>query len=122
VGGGEREREVERYTYVSELRGLAALPEDLSSVPSTRIRQLTTAFNSSFKRSNTHFWPPQIPPNDITYSFIFMPHPLTLPGRLQSHCIYKGWLQTPYLFFKDLFIYFYLYEYTVAIFRHTPEE
>ena len=25
-------------------------------------------------------------------------------------------------FFKMLFIYFYLYKYTVAVFRHTPEE
>lgn len=41
-------------------RALAALPEDLNSIPSTHIRQPTTAYNSSFSRSDT-LWPQWLP-------------------------------------------------------------
>ncbi|EDL86434.1 rCG56744 [Rattus norvegicus] len=42
---------------IQPLRGLAAFPEDLNSVPSTLIRLLTTTCNYSFRGSDTLFWP-----------------------------------------------------------------
>lgn len=35
--------------------------EDQSSIPSTHFRLLTAACNSSFRESDTFFWPPRVP-------------------------------------------------------------
>lgn len=40
-----------------QLRVLFALVEDLSSVPSTHVSQLTTASNSSFFNATSLYWP-----------------------------------------------------------------
>ena len=40
------------WSVTQLLRVLAALSEDLRSAPSTQISQFTTAWNSSFRRSN----------------------------------------------------------------------
>lgn len=45
-----------------QLRELAALSKDPSSVPSAHIGWFTRACNSSFKASNTLFWLPVHPP------------------------------------------------------------
>lgn len=47
----------------SELRVLAVLAEDQSSVPSTYSRPLKTACNSSSRRFDALFWPSREPPH-----------------------------------------------------------
>lgn len=45
--------------WLSSLRALTALPEDLGSGPSTDTGQLATACKCSSRGSNVLFWPPQ---------------------------------------------------------------
>ena len=42
------------------LGALAALAEDLSSIPSTHIGQFTTTWNSGTRGSDALFWAPQV--------------------------------------------------------------
>jgi hypothetical protein len=39
----------------------AATAEDLSLVPSTRVRQIKNIYNCNFKRADALFWPPRAP-------------------------------------------------------------
>lgn len=41
------------------VRALSALPEELNSIPSTQVRQLTTPYNSG-SRASCIFWLPQV--------------------------------------------------------------
>ena len=50
-----QEGEPEAREMVHQLRALAALPKDLSSVPNTHIGQLTTTCNSSSRRPTAPF-------------------------------------------------------------------
>lgn len=56
-----------------ELGAHAALGEDLTSVPSTHVRQVTTAWHSSSKRSDTPFW------------FLWVPALTRIHSHTQTH-------------------------------------
>jgi hypothetical protein len=64
------------------LRALAALPKDLNPGPSTHIRQITTACNSSSKVSDTIFSHPQVP------SHIYS-HRHTYTGNINKNTFFK---------------------------------